>query len=285
MYFKLKNCSIQIICLSLLLSGCTNIFFQPLKRHLASPEQFKIEYEDINFKGEGGINLHGWWFPAKLQSNKTSLGTVLFLHGNGENISTHSGLVYWLTQYNFDVFIFDYRGYGHSEGSSEIVGVLNDIDSAREYVVSRNQKHKLFIIGHSLGASLGIVNLAKNSAAVDGIILVSPFSDYRKITREMMSKFWLTWAFQWPMSLTVSAEYNPIDFVDALPKVPKLFLYSEDDRVINSEHIKALYAKAPLPKSIAMVKGQHNNVFAEKVSREVILSHLQAWSRDKLLLE
>ena len=276
---------LNIICMCLLVSSCTNLFFQPIKQHLASPEQYGIEYENIFFKSKGDINLHGWWFPAILSSGEVSRGSILFLHGNGDNISTHSGLIYWLTQYQYDVFIFDYRGYGYSQGESEISGVLADIGSARKYVESRNQQQPFFIIGHSLGSSLGIVNLAKNGEGVDGAIFISPFSDYKKVAREMMSNFWLTWPFQWPMSMTVSAEYNPIDYVAQLPGVPKLFIYSSEDRVIAPEHVKDLYIKAPAPKFIAITKGQHNEVFSKKETQKIILQYLNSWSSTSRLSE
>jgi len=270
----------MLLCISLGITGCTHVFFQPLRQHLASPEQYEIDYEDIYFKGSTGLSLHGWWFPGLTSVTQPARGTVIFLHGNAENISTHSGLVYWLTQYQYDVFIFDYRGYGKSEGDVQLEGILEDINSARKYVESREHKNsRLFVIGHSLGASLGIVNLATYRNTVDGIILVSPFSDYRKITREVMSNSWLTWAFQWPVSMAVSAEYNPIDFVGGLPDVPKVFIYSNDDRMINAEHIKALYKKANEPKFIEAVNGYHNSIFAQKNNQQIILNYLQQWSK------
>lgn len=269
---------LSIICMSLLVSSCTNMFFQPVKQHFSSPEQYGIEYENIYFKSQGEIKLHGWWFPANVSADEISKGRILFLHGNGENISTHSGLVYWLTQYQYDVFIFDYRGYGYSQGESEMSGVLADIDSARNYVESRDKGNPFFIIGHSLGASLGLVNWAQNAGEVDGMIFVSPFSDYRKITREMMSNFWLTWPFQWPISMTISTRYNPLDYVEELPNKPKLFIYSVDDRVISAEHIIKLFAKAPEPKWMVKTQGGHNALFAEKQTQDIILQTLQRWS-------
>jgi len=263
--------------LLLWLTGCTHFFFQPLKQHLASPEQYNIQCEDIYFEGNDG-KLHGWWFPARVSTHQKSKATILFLHGNGENISTHSGLIYWLTQYQYDVFIFDYRGYGKSEGSVNVTGALADITHARKYVKSRNKTgNKLFVIGHSLGASLGIVNLAMHNNLVDGIILVSPFSDYKKITREMMAKSWVTWAFQWPISLTINGEYNPINFVEKLPTVPKLFIYSETDSVINPQHVKSLYAKASQPKFIEQVDGKHNSLFSKKATQQLIVRYLNQW--------
>jgi len=291
---EIKAQHIFVCSLMFLLSGCTQFFFQPLKQHLASPEQYEINYEDIYFEGEAG-KLHGWWFPSQqavaqpgiqpvMSSTRSSTrlstrATVLFLHGNGENISTHAGLIYWLTEYQYDVFIFDYRGYGKSEGSAQLAGVLNDISSARRYVESRKGTKKLFVVGHSLGASLAVTNMAMDKASVDGMILVSPFSDFKKITREMMSKSWITWAFQWPISLTINDEYNPLEFVAKLPSVPKLFVYSESDPVISPQHVQRLYAKAEKPKSIERVNGGHNSVFAQTENQQMILNYLNQWSK------
>lgn len=268
-----------IVIASCLLTACTSTFFQPLKTHLASPDQYNIKYEDIYFEGRSEIKLHGWWFPAALESK----AHVLFLHGNAENISTHSGLVYWLTQHQYDVFIFDYRGYGKSQGKAQIDGVMSDIQSSREYIESRRDKNKkVFMIGHSLGASMGIYNLAQQPKNVDGLILVSPFSDYRQIARETMNKSWLTWIFQWPVSLMVTDEYNPIDYVSLLPDVPKLFLYSEMDRVIASDHVIKLYDKASEKKFIQKANGYHNSIFAEEENQQIIVKYLDKWSESNV---
>ncbi len=293
----LIRCVFLMMTLMFLVTGCTQLFFQPMQQHLLTPEQFNIDYEDIYFKGDAG-ELHGWWFAAQLSNTqkanlrkanlrkanlrKANLrkvrASVLFLHGNGENISTHSSLIYWLTRYQFDVFIFDYRGYGKSEGSVQISGAINDISRARNYVASRNIKgNKLFIIGHSLGASLGIVNIALHKKLVDGMIFVSAFSDYKKITREMMSESWITWAFQWPISMTIDDEFNPVDFVERLPSVPKLFIYSEDDSIIRPQHALNLYEKSSEPKFIEKVNGSHNGMFSQIENQQIIVSYLNRW--------
>lgn len=266
---------VVIIFIVLQITACTNVFFQPLKQHVATPEQFHIKYEDIYFKGMSGLNLHGWWFP----SHEKSKATILFLHGNGENISTHSGFVHWLTQYQYDVFIFDYRGYGKSQGEAQIEGVMNDIQSAREYVVSRApSKKKLFILGHSMGASMGVYNLARHPENIDGMIFVSPFSDYRQITREMLDNSWLTWAFQWPASLMISTEYNPVDYVASLPDKPKLFIYSADDQIIAADHVTRLYENATGEKYKEQAQGGHNRVLSQKENQQILLRYLDKWS-------
>lgn len=247
--------------------------------HVSSPEQYGITYEDIYFDGKTELKLHGWWFPARQTVEEEVKANILFLHGNGENISTHAGLVYWLTEHQYNVLIFDYRGYGKSQGEINLSGALDDIDSARDYMQTRKQKNKkLFVLGHSLGASMGIYNLAKNPENVDGIVLVSPFSEYPEVAQEMMAKSWLTWVFQPLAEITVSSEYNPVDYVATLPLVPKLFMYSEGDQIIAPHHIKILYNHASENKSMEKIKGNHNSVFAHKENQNILLDYLDKWS-------
>jgi len=267
---------ILIICTHI--SACTNMFFYPMKEHVASPEQFNIQYEDVVYKGSGSHQLHGWWFPADLDKDQLVKANIIFLHGNAENISTHSGLVYWLTQYQYNVFIFDYRGYGKSTGKAELSGMLDDINSSRTYVSSRNSSNnKTYLMGHSLGASLAIVNIAQNPQGIDGVILVSPFSDYQKVAQETMSKSWMTWLFQWVAYLTVDSSYNPLDSAPVMPKVPKLFMYSESDELIASAHVKKLYKEASENKFLEKVKGYHNDVFSYPENQKILLDHLENW--------
>jgi len=267
-----------IVLSTLLLSACTGLFFQPLKTHFASPEDYGFEYEDVYFKGKSGLNLHGWWFPA----SPSSKGKVLFLHGNGQNISTHAGLIHWLTFYQYDVFIFDYRGYGKSEGEANIEGVLDDVQSARNYLARRSTGvKKMFIVGHSLGASLAMSNLAQYPDGPDGAIFVSPFSNYREVAREVMSRSWLTWVLQWPVSMGITDDYNPEDIAGLLPPVPRLFIYSDDDQMINAHHTLDLYALSSEPRSIVKVKGGHNQIFAETETQQAIVRYLDQLSGEK----
>ena len=257
--------------------GCTNFFFQPSKRLVVTPAQFGIEYQDVYFKSIEGLDLHGWWFPAR----KESRALLLFLHGNAENISTHSAAVYWLTQHQYDVFIFDYRGYGLSQGVPDMDRSMTDIYQAFAYANKRNAEgKKLFVMGQSLGASMGIYSIAQKPEGIDGAVFVSPFSDYREITRNMLAGSWLTWAFQWPLSLTISNDYRPLDYVRRLPEIPVLYLYSNEDRVIPSQQVKALYEHSNEPKEIEQIIGTHNSIFSIESNREILLKYLNAWIKD-----
>ena len=258
------------------LPACTSIFFQPMKEHVISPEQFGVEYRDVYFKSVDGLKLHGWWFP----SQQDSKATVLFLHGNAQNISTHSSGVYWLTKHNYDVFIFDYRGFGRSEGVPILEGALSDIEQAIAYVKTKNvDDKKLFIVGQSLGASMGIFTIADIKEGISGAIFISPFSDYRAITRDVLSRSWITWAFQWPLSFTINNDYRPLDYVGQISPAPTLFAYSNKDEVMPSYHIKNLYEKAIPPKYIEEFTGSHSSILGVQKNRDIIVRYLDEWSK------
>lgn len=257
------------------LAACTNVFLQPSKNLLITPEQLNIAYSDIYFNSKDKLKLNGWWFPA--QQNSKAL--IIFLHGNAENISTHSAGVHWLTKHQFDVFIFDYRGYGHSEGQADIDMTISDIYSAIEYASSHYPADKkIFLIGQSLGASMGIYALAQQPEHIDAAVFISPFSDYRTIGREMLASSWISWAFQWPLSFTISNDYRPLDYATALPDIPILYLYSNQDEVIKPEHVQVLYQHTHQPKYIEQLSGSHSRILTSEENRKILLNYLNRWA-------
>jgi len=256
------------------ITGCTHLFFQPTKELLVDPAQFNIEYENIYFKSIDDLTLHGWLFPAQQEAK----ALILFLHGNAQNISTHSSAVHWLTKHQFDVFIFDYRGYGLSEGTPQLSMIMQDISKAIQYSNDHLSIDKpLFVIGQSLGASMGIYSIAKYPDGIDGAIFISPFSDYRDIAQHALAGNKLTWAFQWPLSFTINNDYRPLSYIQQLPKIPLLYLYSEDDQVIPPEQVKALFNNSKPPKYIESLQGGHNTLFEIDANKEIIRKYLNSW--------
>ena len=264
--------SITII---LFLSGCTRFIFYPEKRHYFSPEVFKVKHEEVFFKSRDGLRLHGWW----LLSEQPKKATIVFMHGNAQNISTHIAGVYWLPKYGYDVFIFDYRGYGYSQGITEIDGVIRDTEDAISYSQTRTQQENLplIVMGQSLGASLAIFAVANHPAKenLDALISISAFSDYQKVTQEALSSWWLTWLFQWPLSKTINNDYAPGKYIADISPVPLLVLHSEQDEIIAYHHGADLYQAAAEPKYFQQTTGLHNNVFKIESNRELILGFLE----------
>ena len=261
----------------MLLSSCSNLLFAPVKSYPVIPD---IPYEDIYFESQDSIRLHGWKIPATTNytSDHTSnyKGTILFFHGNGDNVSTQLPNTYWLAEEGYDVYIFDYRGYGKSEGSATLDNTINDLELMIAYVIKQlPEDEKLIIIGHSLGASMSIYSVA-HSAYRDRIkclITAEAFSDYRDVVQDVLSQNWLTWAIQWPLSLTIDNSYRPLDAIGLVSPVPVLILHSKIDEMIDMYHADRLFESAKEPKSFAFLNSKHSWIFVEAENRKVLLDY------------
>jgi len=261
-------CCIALIC------GCSNLLFYPLKPHVIDPRDKGVEYQDLYIATADNQQLHGWLFP---QSGDLK-GTVLFFHGNGENISTHAGAVYWLPQYGYRVILVDYRGYGKSQGVATLDGAIQDVEFSIRYTLAQFKDNKpLIILAQSLGASMSIYAVAEepDKKDIDALVLIAPFSDYHKIARETLSKGWLTWLFQIPLSWTISNEYNPSRFIASVNPIPVYFIYGSRDQLISPEHSKRLYELAKKPKQLISLEAGHNDLASRAKYREILLKILQ----------
>jgi len=258
------------------LTACTSLLFQPVKEHYPLPKQISELTEDFYFSSQDGTKLHGWYLPSRQNPEKPKK-TILYLHGNAINISSHLGGVYWLPEQGYEVYIFDYRGYGKSEGIAFLEGILTDIDAAIHYVEDKIEADdKLTIMGHSIGASMGlyVVSQCEKIDRIESFIAVSAFSDYRQVTRDFLGSNWFTWLLQWPLSLTINNDYRPLDYVSSLTPVPLIFLHGKGDTIIEPYHSVALYDAAQQPKSMLYLKSNHNDIFTYAENRKIILDYL-----------
>lgn len=265
------------ISLLLMLSGCTHFLFQPQSIQFATPDKLGVIYEDIELETHDQIKLHGWKLLAKTEVR----GTVLFFHGNGENISSHFANVHWLTDYGYDVYLFDYQGYGKSEGTAQLDAVINDAEAMISYSVKQLTKdEKLIVLGHSLGGSLAIHAVAhtQHKLKIKTLVTVEAFADYHEVTQDVLSTSWLTWLFQWPLSFTVDNSYRPLNSVAQISPVPLMLMHSQQDEIIPFEHVQKLYEVAEQPKILKVVDGSHNYIFHKNENREILLEYLSSLS-------
>lgn len=260
------------------LSGCTNLFFQPMQQHVRTPADIGLDYHDVAINSSDGTVLHGWYLPSKGEAR----GSVLFMHGNAENISTHIGSVYWLPAQGYNVLLFDYRGYGRSAGVAELHGAYRDADAALNYFdqLPDTQNLPLFVFGQSLGGAIAIGTVARSSLKdrVDALIVESSFSSYKKIVREKLAEFWLTWPLQWPLSWTVSDRYKPSEFVADISPTPLLLVHSKEDRIVPASHSETLYEHANEPKQLWLLSnGAHISLINDDKQRQRLLEYLSQY--------
>ena len=230
------------------------IFF-PSSQVQRTPADVGVPYEDVQFETEDGLSLNGWFIPAPATTTPSESGsadvTLLWLHGNGGNISHRVddlSLFHHLAGVN--VFIFDYRGYGRSQGKPSEEGVYRDSRAALSYLASREdaKDSRLVYFGRSLGAAVA-VELALHRQP-HGMILHSPFISISDLGRDLYP-------------------YSPIRFLagnrfDSLSRVgqyrgPLLVIHGEADEIIPTEHGRRLYEAANQPKSFHEIPGATHN--------------------------
>ena len=236
-----------------LVSGCTQTFFQPERALIQTPERAGLRYETVKLRAADGVDLLTWFLPAR----GTPQATVLFLHGNAENISTHFFNVAWMPGEGFNVLALDYRGYGGSGGTPSLAGVQLDIDAALEALLERPDvdRRRIVLFGQSLGGALAIHYAArgKQRDALRAVIADSAFADYRAIVKEKLAGFFLTWPFQWLPALTVDNDYAPLASVRAVSPLPLLLIHGERDGIVPVHHSKRLYDAATEPRELWLV--------------------------------
>ncbi len=264
-----------IIFLSISLKGCTGLFFQPMKPLVRTPGDINLNYQDIHFTSQDGTNLHGWFLPAEGPAH----GTLLLLHGNAENISTHIGSVYWLPPRGFNVFLFDYRGYGQSAGKPDLQGAFQDIEAALLWLQNKPDidPTRIVVLGQSLGGAMGAYVFANTgqSKIIRALILDSVFSDYRQIVREKLAGFWLTWPLQYPLSWLVTGQYAPVEAIGRYRSTPVLLIHSKNDTVIPAHHATQLFARATPPKELwLMPEGRHIAALNQPETRNRLVNYL-----------
>jgi uncharacterized protein len=260
--------------LLLVLGACTGVFYQPLSVHVRTPDDIGLQYEDVYVTSSDGVRLHAWWLPAK----KPAAGTVLFLHGNAENISTHIGSVYWLPAQGFNVLLLDYRGYGESQGKPTPMGVQIDVKSTLRFLVEQRRENRLVVFAQSLGGAIAIPAVAQSAyrAHIAAVIVESTFSSYRLIAREKLGGFWPTWPLQYPLSWTVSDAYSPLKFIARISPIPLLIIHSKQDEVIPVTHAPVLFAAAQEPKQLWIIENaKHIQAFNNPEWRARLVAYLQ----------
>lgn len=266
-----------VLLAAVVLNGCTSAFFFPQRQMIASPADAGLLFEDVFFASADGTQLHGWWLPSR----STPHGTVVFLHGNAENISTHFANVFWLPQAAFNVFLFDYRGYGRSEDRAELPGLVADAEAALRYTVERlaDPHQKIIVFGQSLGGALAI-HVAANSplkSRLAGVVVESAFSDYRDIAREKLASAWLTWPLQWPLSWMVNNDYSPLASVAKIAPVRLLIIHSRKDPIIPFWHGQRLYQEAVPPKTLWLTAdGEHISTTTHLTGRQRLTDYFNA---------
>ena len=224
-------------------AGCRDsmearFIYYPARTLAADPASAGMKFRDVTFTAADGVRLHGWLIPGRTPT------TLLYAHGNGGNIGDRVTIARLLVDaLGVGVFMYDYRGYGRSEGAPSEAGLVSDALGARAALLREGvAPAHIVYYGRSLGAAV-TVDLAL-AEPPRGVVLESPFASVRAMANSVLPGAGYVFRTRW----------------DSLAKIPRLaapllVLHSEADEVIPYTQGKALFDAAPPPKTFFTIRG------------------------------
>jgi fermentation-respiration switch protein FrsA (DUF1100 family) len=240
--------------------------YKPVRDVSYTPEELGLDFENVVFKSGDGLELNGWYVPTE-----NSGLTVLFCHGNGGNMMHRLDSINILHNLGLSCFIFDYRGYGDSEGKPSEEGTYLDAIAAYNWLTKvRNvPASRIIIFGRSLGGSIAAQLAGK--VDVGALIIESGFTSYVDMGRKFYPYMPVRWFARYG--------YKTIDYIKDI-RCPLLIIHSRSDEIVPFEFGLELYEVANEPKEFVEIFGSHNDGFL--VSSE---TYNKAWAKWLKFLE
>ncbi len=225
----------------------SNYIYFPERVISADPASIGLSFESVSLETTDRVKLSGWFIPSE-----GARGVVLFCHGNAGNIAHRLESIQIFHRLGLDVFIFDYRGFGQSEGKPSESGTYKDAEAAWRYLVEERQvnPNEIIVFGRSLG---GVVAAWLAQSQTPGaLILESTFTSLPDIARKLYPYL--------PVRLLLRFEYNTAEYLSRV-NCPVLIIHSRDDEIMPSSHGQRLFEKAKEPKKFLEITGTHNEGF------------------------
>lgn len=226
-----------------------HFLYFPESRHEATPAAVGLAYEEVNFQAHDGTRLNGWLVPGR-----DGAPIVLFCMGNAGNISHRLETLQLLRELGVAVFIFNYRGYGLSEGKASEQGTYDDVAGALQWLNKHGwPPERTIIFGRSLGAAIGLEAALHSPPA--GLIMESAFTSIAAMGQHHYPLVYrlLGWLF--------GAKYDNLKKIAGL-KSPLLLIHGQKDSICPPHMAEQLFVQAPGDKQLFWITGaDHNNGF------------------------
>ncbi len=219
----------------------------PSRSLSTSPSAVGLAYETVNLMTVDNIRLHGWFIPAAEER-----GVILFCHGNAGNISHRLDSLLLFNRMGYSILIFDYRGYGRSQGRPSEAGTYLDVEAGWRYLTDERSQSpsQIVLFGRSLGAAVAVHLATLHTPAA--VIIESGFTSVPDIAAEVYPFLPVRWLSRF--------NYNVRHQLQRVA-CPVLVMHSRDDEIIPFKHGQALYAAANEPKQFLELRGGHNDGF------------------------
>lgn len=273
--------SFALLIFLLSLSACAEryYFYTPSTIIDLTPSERGLGYEEVAFRSNDGTMLTGWFVPAHGKRH----GTVAYFHGNNKNIAGHLRYVEWLPSHGYDVFLFDYRGYGKSEGKPTSGGVHEDCTAALNYLRGRQDvaMGRIIVMGQSLGGNCALRALADvPRSGIRAVIVEGAFASHREIARDKLTAYVFPVSIKnWLVDLLISNSFDAVNVLHKINDVPILVIHNVNDQIVPYRHAYLLKAANPAQTTIwSIPPGRHLDTFIlhDEVWRSTLVQYLHS---------
>lgn len=228
--------------------------------------------EELTFTASDGTQLYGAW---AWQPGQAQAPTLVYFHGNAANMDAYWPMVEALYGFGYNVFTFDYRGFGRSEGESTHDGLLLDGEAAVDATLERTpwltDEGELAYVGLSLG---GFVSL---HTAVDRAPRALVTQDMFASAKDL---FDLNTGMDYPDGWFVEDAFDNVGAASRLDGVPYLVMHGADDTYIKPDNARRVYEAASEPKRLWLVPGA-DHAESHEVALEDYGRELTGWLGDE----
>ncbi len=237
-------------------AGLSGARADPAAHGLPGGEQVRIPPVDETGGESGGTSgegptLHAWWIPSR--GGAPARGALLYFHGNAGHLAGRARIARRWAERGLDVLLFDYRGYGRSEGSPSESGLYRDARAAYRHL--RRERgvppERVLLHGHSLGAAVAVELASERPAA--GLVVSAGFATLPSLASRLYG--WLPdRAFRGWRRNRFDSE-GRIGMVD----MPLLTVAGGEDEIVAPAEVRRLYRAAGEPKQWLEVPGARHN--------------------------
>ncbi len=224
----------------------------PTREIVETPGDYGLLFDDVHFAACDGITLSAWYVPADEPH-----ATVLFCHGNAGNISHRIEDIRIFNRLKLNTFIFDYRGYGKSEGRTSEQGTYRDVEAALLYLIEERgiPESEIIVVGRSLGGA--IAAWIAQDRKVKALVIESAFTSIPDIGAELYPFL--------PVRRFATYRYATVEYLQGV-RCPVLIVHSVDDEMISFRHAERLFQAAGEPKELLRLRGTHNEGIYESAA-------------------
>jgi len=224
----------------------------PYRTYIATPADLSLPYATVTFPSRTGKVLRGWFLP----NDRTGAGVVL-INGNTGNMSYHLLYARFLWRAGLNVLLFDYQGFGLSQGRASLLSLADDGRAALRFLRAQPEvdPQRVGLFGISLGSIVALAVAAQSPGQVAAVTAEAPYEPQRQLSRLLVrQRKYKPWGARLAARLIAGfafpAHLRPLETVDRLTGVPVFFLHGADDRLLPATASLRLFLRASGPKRL-----------------------------------